>query len=123
MGELIHLVTCLKKIGGPKIKKTWMDYYLINILEKTNKFFVVDLFVEIIIKENKDKVKLSTNATSEKFLRETVMLNIISLAKTREVIAKESGIINYSNHHKAKNNTIDVLKFVQLLVKNSIFEE
>lgn len=97
-GKLIHLVACLKKIWGPKIKKTWMNYCLINTSEKTNKFFINDWFGETIIKENKGKVRPLANATSDRFLKETVILNIILLAKTREVMARKSGATNYGNH-------------------------
>ncbi len=112
MGKLIHLVACLKKIWGPKMKKTWMNYCLINTSGRANKFFVDDRFSETIIKENKDKVRPSANATSDKFLKETVMLNIISLAKTREVMARKSGATNHSNHHSVVNNTINVSKLI-----------
>ena len=123
MGELIYLVTCLKKIWDPEMRKAWMDYCLINTSRRANKFFADDWFGETIIKENKDKVKPSVNATSDEFLRKTVALNIISLAKTREVMARESGATNHGNHHSAVNNTVDVSKLVQLLVEDGVFEE
>ena len=75
-------------------------------------FFANDWFGETIIKEYKNKVRPSANATLDEFLRETVALNIISLAQTREVMAKESGTTNYGNHHLAVNNTVDVSKLV-----------
>lgn len=56
-------------------------------------------------------------------MKKIVTLNIISLAKTKEVVVRKSGIINYSNHHSVINNIIDISKLVQLLVKNSVFEE
>lgn len=59
------------------------------MLGRANKFFADNRFGEIIIKENKNKVKPSTNAILDKFLREIVALNIISLAKTREIMAKK----------------------------------
>lgn len=40
------------------MRKAQKKYCLINILEKTNKFFANNWFGEIIIKENKDKFKL-----------------------------------------------------------------
>ena len=80
-------------------------------------------FGETIIKKNKDKVRLLANATSGEFLRETIVLNSISFAKTREVMARKSGATNHNNHHLAGNNTVDVLKLVQLLVEDGVFEE
>ena len=89
-----------------------MDYCLINTSGRANKFFVDDRFGETINKEIKDKVRPSANVTSDKFLRETVVLNIISLAKTREVMARKSVATNHGNHHIAINNTVDVSKLV-----------
>lgn len=56
-------------------------------------------------------------------MRKIVVLNIILLTKTKEVIVRKSGIINYGNYHSAINNIIDISKLVQLLVKNSVFEK
>lgn len=100
-----------------------MDYCLINTLGRQNKFFANNWFGKTIIKKNKNKVRPSANTTLDEFLKETVALNIISFAKTRKVIAKKSGAIEHSNHHSVVNNTVDVLKLIQLLVKDSIFEE
>lgn len=91
--------------------------------KKANKFFVDNRFSEIIINKNKNKVKLLANVTLAKFLKKIVMLNIISLAKSREVIVKESGVNNYDNHYLVINNIIDVLILVQLLVKESVLKE
>ncbi len=93
------------------------------MLEKINKFFANDRFGKTIIKENMDKVRPSANATSDKFLRERVVLNIISLTKTRKVMARESGVTNHGNHHSAINNTINVSKLVQLLIEDCVFGE
>lgn len=100
-----------------------MNYCLINTSGKINKFFVDNWFFETIIKENKDKVQPSANSIQDKFLKEIVMLNIISLVKTKEVITRESGTTNFYNHHSTVNNTINILKLVKLLVKDSIFEK
>ena len=89
-----------------------MKYCIINTSERATKFFINDQFSETIIKENKDKVKPSVNATSNEFLRETIALNIISLAKIKEIIAKKSGTTNHDNHHSMINNTVDVSKLV-----------
>ena len=105
------------------MRKTWIEYYLINTSGKANKFFANDWFGEIIIKKNKDKVKPSANAISDEFLREIIVLNIISLAKTREVMARKSSVTNHGNHYSAVNNTIDISKLVQLLVEDGVFEK
>lgn len=68
--------------------------------------------VRLLSKKNKNKVKPSVNTILEEFLRETVILNIISLAKTRKIMIRRSGITNYGNHHSIVNNTINNSKFV-----------
>lgn len=93
-------------------EKTWIDYYLIYILKRPNKIFADDWFGKTMIKKNKNKVKLSANATLDKCLKETVALNIISLAKTREVMTRASGATNYGNYHSSINNIIDVFKLI-----------
>lgn len=100
-----------------------MNYCLINTSRRANKFFADNWFGETIIKENKNKVRPSINAISDKFLQETVALNIISLAKTSEVMARESGATNHGNHNSMINNTIDILKLVQLVVEDVVLEE
>lgn len=44
-------------------------------------------------------VRQLANNILEKFLKKTVILNIISLAKTKEVIAEKSNITNDGNHY------------------------
>lgn len=100
-----------------------MNYCLINTSGRANKFFADDWFGETIIKEYKDKIRLSANTILDEFLKETVALNIISLAKIREVMARKTSVTNHGNHHSAINNTFNISKLVQLLVKNSIFKK
>lgn len=90
---------------------------------KINKFFVNYWFSKTIINKNKDKIKPLVNAISNKFLREIFVLNIISLTKTRQVIIKKCGTTNYSNYYLVLNNFIDILKLVELLIKDSIFKK
>lgn len=100
-----------------------MDYCPINTLERSNKFFINNWFCKTIIKKNKDKVKLSANATLNKFLKETIALNIISLAKIREIIVRENDFIHNGNHHSTVNNTVSILKLILLPIKGNIFEK
>lgn len=59
----------------------------------------------------------------DKFLKKIVALNIISLIKIREIIARENNVTNHSNYYLTVNNIVDISKLVQLLVKNGVFEE
>lgn len=77
-----------------------------------NKLYIDDWFGETIINDNKDKVGLLVNITLDEFFKETIALNIISLAKTRKIMAKESDAINHSNYHSVVNNNINILKLV-----------
>lgn len=94
------------------MKKVQINYCLINMLKSINKFFVDNWFGKTIITKNKDKVKLSANAILNKFLRKIIALNIISLVKTREVMARESVTINHNNDYLVINNTIDISKII-----------
>lgn len=38
-------------------------------------------------------------------------------------MVRKSGITNHSKHYLVVNNTIDILKLSQLLIKDGIFEE
>lgn len=105
------------------MKKAWMDYYLINTLRKSNKFFTDNWFSKTIIKENKDKVKPLANAILDKFLRKTVILNIILFAKTREIMARKSDTINHDNYYLVINNIVNVLKLAHLLKEDNVFEK
>lgn len=97
---------------GQEVKEALIDYCLINMSGKTNKFFANNWFGETIIKKNRDKVRPSANITLDKFLRKTVISNIISLTKTKDIKPKKSSATNYGNHHLAVNNTVDVSKLV-----------
>lgn len=50
-----------------------------------------------------------------------VILSIILLKKTKNVIVKKNKIINYKNYYFLINNTIDILKLIQLFVKKCNF--
>lgn len=75
-----------------------MNYCLINISGKANKFFANNWFGKTIIKKNKNEVRLLAIAILDKYLRETITLNILLFTKTRGVMAKENPITNYDNH-------------------------
>lgn len=38
-------------------------------------------------------------------------------------MTRKSGTTNYDNHHSVINNKVDISKFVQLLIKDDVFEE
>lgn len=63
-------------------------------------------------KKNKNKIKSLANTTLDKFLKITVTLNIISIAKTKETIVKKNDTTSYNNYYLIINNTIDISKLV-----------
>lgn len=93
------------------MKKAQINYYLINKLRKPNKFFADNQFDKNIIKK-KNKFKLSANAILNKFFKEAVIFNIISLAKIREFMARVNSTTYYNNHHSVVNNIINISKLV-----------
>ena len=76
---MMHMVACFKKLWKTDLKQAWLDYSLINPSRRANKFMADDRFGEKIILLNKEKIRLSANAKSDEFLREIVVMNVISL--------------------------------------------
>lgn len=79
--------------------------------------------MRLLLKKNKNKIKPLANTILDKFLKGTIALNIISFTKTRKIIVWKSSTSNYGNYSLVTNNTIDVSKSVQLLIKNIIFKK
>lgn len=59
-----------------------------------------------------NKVQSLVNIILDGFLKETIALNIIILAKMKEVMARKSDITNHNNHPLVINNTVNVSKLV-----------
>ena len=76
------------KILLMRYKQAWLDYCCINLTSQEDKFYTNNQFGEIIIKLNKEKLNPSTNAKSDVFLCKTIVLNIISLKKSKKVLAQ-----------------------------------
>ena len=62
-----------------RYRQAWLDYCLINLTGREDKFYANNRFEETIIKLNKEKVRPSANAKSDVFLRKMITLNVISL--------------------------------------------
>lgn len=85
---------------------------MINTLGKLNKFFANYYFDKIIIKKNKNIIRLLVNAILDKFLKNIIILNMILFAKIWEIIVKKKSTINHNNNYSTINNTIKILKFL-----------
>ncbi|MCJ1345659.1 hypothetical protein MMC31_003867 [Peltigera leucophlebia] len=102
--------------------ESWLDYCLINISGRKSKFYADDRFGETIIKLNKKKVRPSSNAKSDEFLRETIALNVMSLWKSKEVLAQATSTTRHGSRHSVVDTTVDVDFLVKLLLEINIFD-
>lgn len=82
-----------------------------------------DRFGKTIIMLNKEKVRPSANAKSDVFLWETVALNVMSLWKCKEVMARVTGATSYGNHHLLVSTFPDISLLVKHLVEDAVFEQ
>ena len=103
-------------------RQAWLDYCLINISGRKGKFYADDRFGETIIKLNKEKVRPSSNAKSDEFLRKTIALNVMSLWKSKEVLAQATGATRHGSRHSVVDTTVDVDFLVKLLLEINIFD-
>lgn len=103
-------------------RQAWLDYCLVNISGRKGKFYAGDRFGEIIIKLNKEKVRPSSNAKSDEFLRETISLNVMSLWKSKEVLSQATGATRHGSRHSVVDTTADVDFLVKLLLEIKIFD-
>lgn len=96
---------------------------MINPSGRPDKFIPDDRFGETIIKLNKEKVRPSANAKTDEFLREVVAPNVLTLWKSKKVMAKVVKATDHGNRHKVVNSFHDVTFVVNLLLLESVFEE
>ena len=76
--KMMHMVACFKKLWNSNLKQAWLDYCLINLSERTNKFMANNRFGDRIILLNKKMICPSANALCNEFLRKTMVMNVIS---------------------------------------------
>lgn len=63
--ELIHLVACFKKIWKKPLVDLWLRNCLVNPSGREGGWLECDLFGEYVIRENKARIKPSTNSASD----------------------------------------------------------
>ncbi len=98
-----------------KYRQAWLDYCLINLTGREGKFYADNRFRETIIKLNKEKVRPSANAKSDVFLRETIALNVMSLWKSKKMLARATGATRHGNRHSVVDSRSDVTLMVKLI--------
>ena len=96
------------------MKQACLDYFFINPSGKTDKFMANNWFGKKIILLNKDKIYLFANATSDKFLKEIIAINVISLCKCQEVVSHTTVATSYSNCYSLAAKRLDI----SLLIKH-----
>lgn len=104
-----------------KYRQAWLDYCLINLTGRERKFYADDRFGKTIIKLNKEKVRPSANAKFNVFLRETIALNVMSLSKSKKILAQATGATWHENCHSIVNTRSDVILIVKLIQETNIF--
>lgn len=121
--EMIPLVACLKHLWKKDFKQAWLDYCVINPSGGKDTFMADNRFGETIIMLNKEKVRPSANAKSDSFLREMVALNVMSLWKCKEVMARITGATSHENYYLLVSTFPDMSLLVKHLVEDAAFEE
>lgn len=101
--------------------QAWLNYSLINIFGRPGKFYPDNCFGETIIKLNIKKVRLSSKAKSDIFLCKTVALNLMSLWKSKKVLAEGTGATSHSNCHSVVESYPNMQFLPRLIVESSIF--
>lgn len=96
---------------------------MINPSGRPGKFYADDRFGETIIKLNKEKIRPSANAKSDEFLREVVAPNVLTLWKSKEVMAQATGATSHGSHHSVVDSFKDVSFIVKLLLIEDVFLE
>ncbi len=69
-----------------------------------------------------EKVRPSANAKSDVFLRETIALNVMSLWKSKEMLAQATGATRHGNCHSVVDSRSDVTFMVKLIGETNVFK-
>ena len=117
------MVAYFKTLLKSDRKQAWLDYYLINPSEKADKFIVDNQFRERIILLNKEKICPSANTSSKEFLRETMIMNVISLWKCWEVVSRTTKATLHGNCHNLAAKLPNVLLLVKYITEDFLFYE
>ena len=77
---------------------------------------------EIVIRENKDKVRPSANAKSDELLRKTVARNVPTLLACKAAMYKSAGATDYGYRHSPVDAMHDVALIANTLPEARVFE-
>lgn len=121
--EMMHMVVYFKKLWKSDLKQAWLDYCLINLSRRVNKFIADNLFGKKIILLNKEKICPFANVLSDEFLRETMAMVVIFLWKCQKVISCTIGATLYNNCYSFAAKLPNVLLLVKHMMKDFFFYE
>ena len=76
----------------------------------------------MIIKLNKEKVKPFANVKSNIFLHKTIVLNIISLWKSKKMLAQATRVTRYGNCHLVVDSHFNINLMVKLIGETDVFK-
>lgn len=101
----------------------WQQCSLINLFGWPNKFFADNHFSKTIIGLNKEKIYPSVNLKIDKFFRKIIEFNILTLYKSKKIIAQVTKATRHRNWHIVIEIYNDVIYMVKLFIAEKAFKE
>jgi hypothetical protein len=96
--ETLHLMTCIKRLWSPRMKKFWMENCLINLSGKAGAWMACDQLCEHVVKEVKDMMHHNVDEKTGDFLRNTLSPQIMSFYFAKQKMRTETGAMYDSSH-------------------------
>ncbi len=118
---MMHIVAYFKKLWKFDLKQAWLDYYLINLFRWADKFMANNWFGKKIILLNKKRIYLSINISSNKFLREIIVINVIFLWKYQEAVSHIIRATLHINCHSFVAKLPNVSLLIKYIIEDSLF--
>lgn len=119
--DTLHMVVCLKKVWGPRLKDMWLNTCMINLLGIRRKWMTDDELVEYIVRGVKEFMDASSNAYTADFLRDTISRQIIHMLKARKAMHAELGTVRYGSSSAKENVQMHVNMFRDKLIDEEAF--
>jgi hypothetical protein len=119
--EMIHLMACLRKLWQPEFVQIWLDHCLVNPSGKPGGWMPDDMFGEYVVRENKNRIRPSTNALSGDFNREINARQIMIMLASRKTMYKTTGATDYYDKSSQQDSDKHVRLFCKTLVDEQVF--
>lgn len=118
---MMYMVAYFKKLLKSKLKQAWLNYCLINQFGRADTFMANNWFGEKIILLNKEQICLSTNTSSNKLLRETVVMNVIFFWKCQKAVFCTIKTTLHANCYRLIAKLPNLLLLVKHIIKDFFF--